>query len=180
MSLVPDVILILVLAATIFVAYLLVPFLTGAGYEPVPSNVLARMIALSRPAKGQLVFDLGSGFGRMIIRVAQETGARCVGVEVDPIKVWWTRRAVNSKGLAAQVKVIHSNLLDADISQADFVFVFLWDGIMQKLGKKAIEEMRPGSMIVSYYHKIVGWQTETEDAKMRVYLYRIPPRTTFT
>ena len=47
---------------------------------------------------------------------------------------------------------------------------------MQKLGEKAVKEMKPGAMIVSYYHKILGWKPEKEDAKNRIYLYRIPER----
>jgi ribosomal protein L11 methylase PrmA len=162
------------LVAIAIVGYFLWTFITGAGYEPVPRKILAEMIEMSQPRKGQKVYDLGSGFGRMIITVAQETGATCVGVEVDPLKVLWTRRAVRKKGLQAQVTVIRANLLDADISDADFVFVFLWEGIMQKLAEKAKKEMKTGSMIVSYYHKIVGWETEKEDENSRIYLYRIP------
>ena len=167
---------VLMVIGAIIVGYFLWPFLTGAGYEPVPDKILKRMIELSQPKKGQRVSDLGSGFGRIIIRVAQETGATCTGVEIDPLKVWWTKRAIRAKGLGTQVNVVKSNLLDADISHADFVFVFLWEGIMQKLGKKALTEMKPGSMIVSYYHRILGWEPEEEDAKNRIYLYKIPEK----
>lgn len=167
---------VLLVIGAVIVGYFLWPFLTGAGYEPVPDKILRKMIELSQPRKGQKVFDLGSGFGRIIIRVAQETGATCTGVEIDPLKVWWTNRAIRAKGLGGQVSVVKSNLLDADISQADFVYVFLWEGIMQKLGQKALKEMRPGSFIVSYYHRILGWEPVKQDAKNKIYLYEIPER----
>ncbi|MDA4135359.1 MAG: class I SAM-dependent methyltransferase, partial [Thaumarchaeota archaeon] len=125
---------VLLVIGAVIVGYFLWPFLTGAGYEPVPDKILRKMIERSQPRNGPKVFDLGSGFGRIIIRVAQETGATCTGVEIDPLKVWWTNRAIRAKGLGGQVSVVKSNLLDADISQADFVYVFLWEGIMQKLG----------------------------------------------
>lgn len=168
-----------IIIAIIVIGYFLSTFVKGAGYEPVPSKILDRMIEMSHPSKGQKVYDLGSGFGKIVFRVAQATGATCVGVEVDPIKVWWTRRAIRSKGLSGQVSVVKSNLLDADISEADMVFVFLWDGIMQKLGEKARREMKDGSLIVSYFHEIIGWQPEEEDVKNRIYLYRMtnnPPK----
>ncbi len=165
-----------IFVAIAIVGYFLWPFITGAGYEPVPGRILDRMIEMSRPVKGQKVYDLGSGFGRIVIKVAQRTGATCVGVEIDPLKVWWTRRVVRSRGLESQVTVIKSNLLDADISQADFVYAFLWEGIMQKLGHKARREMKGGSMIVSYYHQIDGWETEAKDAKNRIYLYKVPEK----
>ena len=91
-----EVITVFVLIGIIIIGYFLSTFITGAGYEPVPSRILDRMIDLSTPKKGQRVYDLGSGFGRILIRVAQVTGASCTGVEVDPLKVWWTRRAIRS------------------------------------------------------------------------------------
>jgi predicted RNA methylase len=168
----------LILVGIIVIGYFLSTFIMGAGYEPIPRKILDRMIELSAPAKGQRVYDLGSGFGRIIITVAQTTGAICTGVEVDPLKVWWTRRVIRSKGLTGQVDVVKSNLLTADISQADFVFAFLWDGIMQKVGDKAIKEMKPGSMVVSYYHHILGWEPEKQDTKNKIYLYKIPEKST--
>lgn len=166
----------LILVGIIVIGYFLSTFIMGAGYEPIPRKILDEMIELSAPAKGQRVYDMGSGFGRIIIGVAQATGAICTGVEVDPLKVWWTRRVIRSKGLTGRVDVVKSNLLTADISQADFVFAFLWDGIMQKLGDKAIKEMRPGSMVVSYYHRILGWEPEKQDTKNKIYLYKIPEK----
>jgi predicted O-methyltransferase YrrM len=171
-----ELVTVFVLIGIIIIGYFLSTFIMGAGYEPIPRRILDRMIELSAPTKGQRVYDLGSGFGRIIIRVAQATGATCTGVEVDPLKVWWTRRSIRSKGLGGQVDVVKSNLLAADISQADFVFAFLWDGIMQKLGDKAIKEMKPGSMVVSYYHRILGWEPEKQDLKDKIYLYKIPEK----
>ena len=171
-----ELITVFIIIGIIIIGYFLSTFIMGAGYEPIPRKTLDRMIELSGPTKGQHVYDLGSGFGRIIIRVAQATGAVCTGVEVDPLKVWWTRRVIRSKGLQGQVDVVKSNLLTADISQADFVFTFLWDGIMQKLGDKAIKEMKSGSMVVSYYHKILGWEPEKQDVKNKIYLYKIPEK----
>jgi predicted O-methyltransferase YrrM len=163
-----------VLIAAIIVGYLLWSFVKGAGYEPVPGKILDEMIELSQPGPGKQVYDLGSGFGKIIIRVAQRTGATCTGIEVDPLKVWWTRRQVRKKGLEKQVRVVKQNLLEADISAADIIFVFLWDGIMQKLKDKVFREMKPGTLIVSYFHEFRGWVPEKQDKKTKVFLYRIP------
>ena len=171
-----EVIVVIIVAITVIVGYFLSTFLQGAGYEPVPGKILDEMIEFAKPGPGTRVFDLGSGFGRIIIAVAERTGADCTGVEVDPIKAWWTRSRIGAKGLKGRVRVIRQNLLEADISKADVVFVFLWEGIMQKLAIKAKSEMRPGSKIVSYYHPIIGWTPEREDARKKVYLYTIATR----
>ena len=165
------------LLALIFFAYILVGgFIWGAGYQPVPKKCLLRMIELSSPSEGTNLYDLGSGFGRIVIEVARRTGARCTGIEIDPVKCLWATLAVRRNGLQDRVRIIRSNLLKADISSADVVFVFLWSGIMEKLRKKIISEMKPGSLVVSYWHRFRDWEPEISDEKLRVYLYRVPNR----
>lgn len=163
-----------ILILTIVVGYALWSFVKGAGFEPVPGKVLDEMVEFSQPGPGKQVYDLGSGFGRIIMKVAQKTGASCTGVEVDPLKVWWTRRQIASKRLQGRVRVLRGDLLEAEIAPADIVFVFLWHGIMQKLKEKALREMKPGSLVVSYFHEFDGWAPERQDRKAKVYLYRIP------
>jgi ribosomal protein L11 methylase PrmA len=165
----------IILVVTIVIAYLLWSFVKGAGYEPVPRVILEEMIQFSQPGPDKRVYDLGSGFGKILFRVAQTTGATCVGVEVDPLKVWWTRREARAKGLQAKVTVLKGNLLEADISSADIVFVFLWDGIMQKLKERVLAQMKPGSAVVSYFHEFHGWTPEKQDRKAKVFLYRVGP-----
>lgn len=162
-----------ILALTVIIGYFLSTFFAGAGYEPVPGRILEEMIEFSQPGPGTKVFDLGSGFGRIIMGVARKTGADCTGVDIDPLKVWWTRRRIQAMGLQGRVRVIRENLLEADLSQADIVFVFLWEGIMQKLAEKAVKEMKPGSKIISYYHPIRGWTPTRMDARNKVYLYTV-------
>jgi len=169
-----EVITLIVLIGVVIIGYFLWSFVKGAGYEPVPAKILDEMIEFSQPGPGKKVFDLGSGFGKIILRVSQQTGATCVGVDVDPLKVWWTSRQIRAKGLEKKVSVLKQNLLEADISGADIVFVFLWDGIMQKLKGKVLREMKPGTVVVSYYHEFRGWQPERKDLKTKVFLYRIP------
>lgn len=164
----------IVAVVTVVVGYFLWTFIKGAGYEPTPSRVIDEMVEFSEPGPGKHVYDLGSGFGKIIMRVAQSTGATCTGVEVDPLKVWWTRRQIRAKGLVKKVDVVKDDLLHADISRADIVFVFLWDGIMRKLKEKVLKEMKPGSVVVSYYHEFHDWKPEREDRKEKVFLYRVP------
>ena len=168
--------LIFLAVAFVFAYVLLGGFLSGAGYQPTPRGILETMIEYAEPNEKKKVFDLGSGFGRIVIEVAGRFRSTCVGVEVDPFKVWWSNRRIRIKGLQKYAKVVRSNLMDADISDADVVFVFLWEGIMQRLREKALREMKPGSAVVSYYHRFNNWKPEKEDPKRRIFLYRIPPK----
>lgn len=171
------VVLVLLLAFGFFILYVIFGgFVSGAGYQPTPGKNFDIMVAMSGPDEKKRVFDLGSGFGRIVIEVSSRFHSRCTGVEVDPLKVWWSRGEIRRKHLEAYADIVKANLLDIDISSADIVYVFLWDGIMQKLREKVLREMKPGSVVVSYYHQFHGWDAEEEDTKNRVYLYRIPQR----
>ncbi len=154
--------------------YLLSGFAWGAGYEPVPRNSLERMFAFSQPLRGKQVMDLGSGFGRIVIEATQRYGAEATGIEVDPLKVWWSRMMIRSKGLEGLAKIERGNLLAAKISSTDVLYVFLWTGIMRKLKKKVLEEMKPGGLVVSYYHEFPDWEPDAEDRSLKVYAYRVP------
>jgi len=151
-------------------------FLWGAGYEPVDRKSLKKMLEIAEPLEGRQVYDLGSGYGRIVVEAGRH-GAAVTGFEMDPLKVWWSRRAIQRKGLAGRATIVRENLLAADLSRADVVFVFLWPGIMEKLKAKVLQEMKPGSLVVSYYHMFKNWKADFQDDKLEVYAYRIPART---
>ena len=147
----------------------------GAGYQPVPMRAVMRMLELSQP-RGKVVYDLGSGFGRVLFGAAARNPARCVGVEVDPLKCWWTRREARRRELASSVMVVRANLLNVDLSEADVALAFLSPRLMRKLKRKVLAEMKDGSVVVSYDHRFEGWVPEIEDAELNVRLYRVPTR----
>jgi predicted RNA methylase len=147
----------------------------GAGFQPTPKKAIRRMIELSRP-EGKVVYDLGSGFGRLLFEVAGHCPAACLGIEVDWLKCWWTRREARRRGLQSTVKVVRANLLRVDLSKADVVFAFLSPKLMRELKRKVLEEMRPGSIVASYNHTFEGWQPESVDRELKVYFYRLPLR----
>jgi SAM-dependent methyltransferase len=167
----------LVLVATIIVFYVVLSgFLSGAGYQPTPRGILDTMLEYAQLDEKKKVYDLGSGFGRIVIETASRFGCHCVGVEVEPLKVWWSNRRIRIKGLQDKAHVVRANLMSVDISDADVVFVFLWEGIMQRLKGKVLREMKPGSAVVSYYHRFHDWVPEREDAGRRIFLYRVPQK----
>jgi hypothetical protein len=165
----------LFLVLALFVLYIVGGgFLWGAGYEPVSKRSLKKMLEISEPLRGRQAYDLGSGFGRIVIEVASRHGGFATGFEMDPLKVWWSRLMITRKGLGDRARIIWGNLLEADISGADVVYVFLWPGIMEKVRSKVLKEMRPGALVVSYWHRFRDWTPEVEEPELRVYAYRIP------
>ena len=165
----------LVLVITGVAAYLLLGgFFWGAGYTPVPRESMALMFLFSEPLAGKRVMDLGSGFGRILIEAAEMHGVHATGVEMDPVKVWWSRMIISRRGLLGRARIVRANLMTANLSDVDVVYAFLWMGVMRRLKDKVLAEMKHGSLVVSYYHRFAGWEPAMEDKTLRVYAYRIP------
>lgn len=118
-----------------------------------------------------LVYDLGSGDGRIVIEAAARYQALGIGVEADPLRVFWSNIKIRKRKLGQQVKIIWGNIFDQNLSHATVVVVFLWGRTNEKLKDKLQEELRPGTRIVSYVWKFNGWKPVKVDEKERLYLY---------
>ena len=155
------------------IAYLFISgFIWGAGYFPTSTSDMKNIAKLADMKEGSVVYDLGSGFGKIVAYLAQNLGAKCVGVEIDPFKCWWSRMIIRQKGLSERVRIVRSNLFDVDVSEADVVYIFLSDAtkIMKHLKPKLLREMRPGSKVISFHHKFEDWRPETNLGDLRVYV----------
>lgn len=146
-------------------------FVWGAGYQPVPKTSLEKMIEFARPGERDTVYDLGSGLGRIVLKVAEKCGSKCVGIEIDPLRCRWTKWEAMRRGLQDRVRIVRRNLLTADVSEADVVFLFLSPFLMQKVEKKLKRELKKGARIVSYSHHFKDWEPSAEDRETHVWLY---------
>lgn len=148
----------------------------GAGYSPSSRKSVARVLEAAGVGEGTKVYDLGSGFGGVVFEAARRYGATCVGVEIDPLKCWWSRRAAKRKHLDGKVEIRRENLFDVDVSDADVVCLFLYPPIMKRVKEKLLRQMKPGKVVVSKSYRLPGWEPEVADEKSGAYVYRIPPR----
>jgi SAM-dependent methyltransferase len=148
-------------------------FIWGAGYFPTSRKEIDTVGRLLELHEGSRFYDLGSGYGRMIIAASKRFGAQSVGVEIDPVKCWWTRRAIHRKDLEKKARVVCGNFLDVDLADADAIFVFLSSEtkIMQKLYSKMKKECRPGIRVVSFEHRFKGLMPIRKEG--RLFLYSI-------
>jgi len=164
----------LLFALAAFVGYFFLSgFIWGAGYYPTDRKEIDTVGRLLELKGGVKFYDLGSGYGRMVIAIAEKFGSDCTGIEVDPIKCWWTRRSIRKKGLEKRVKVLHSNFLKVDLSDADAIFIFLSSEgkIMERLLAKIKKECRPNTRIVSFEHQFKNWEpVKIED---HLFLYHV-------
>jgi protein-L-isoaspartate O-methyltransferase len=140
------------------------PFIT------TPPEVVERMLEMAGTRPDDLVIDLGSGDGRIVIAAAQKFGARGLGIELDAALVAKSREGAQRMKLNDRVSFLQGDVLVADISQASVVTVYLLPALMQKLQSRFIGELAPGTRIVSHEFTMAGWlpdRSETVRLKAR-------------
>ena len=155
--------------------FIFASFLYGAGYQPAPPRVVRRMLELGRVGPGDEVYDLGAGTGGLLFQAAEVLGARGVGVEVEPIRYLYLRYRRRRSPARDRIRILRRDLFTVDLTSATVVLAFLWPGAMRRLKEKLKRDLRPGTRVVSYYHRITGWKAAEEDGPLRVYVYTIPP-----
>ena len=151
-----------------------------AHFTPTPQHVVDAMLRLGAVGKDDVVYDLGSGDGRVVITAAQKHGARGVGIEIDPWLVERSIRAAEQAGVADRVRFVHQDLLDADLSPATVVTLYLSQALNARLRPKLLRELRPGTRIVSHEHDMGDWradrqiEVEVNGARRPIYLWVAP------
>lgn len=147
-------------------------------YEPTPMPVVRALLELADVGPQDLVYDLGSGDGRIPITAAKEFGARGVGIEIDPALVTRAQANAREAGVEDKVEFRLGDMYAADVRPATVVTLFLHPGPNLKLREKLRSDLPAGSRIVSYVWDMGGW-TPAEVRRIgekRMFLWRIPSR----
>lgn len=153
-----------------------------APFVPSPMEVVDRMLELALVGENDLVYDLGSGDGRIVIRAAEEFGARSVGIELAPGLVEEARERVRERDLEDQVTIVHGDVLQTDFSAATVVTLYLLVSANERLRPIMEKTLKPGTRVVAHDMRVPGWEVHREEAVTTtsgigthfVYLYRIP------
>ena len=131
------------------------------------------MLALAQVQPNEIVYDLGSGDGRILIMAARRFGARAVGIEIDPLGYLWTKLLIMFLGLRRQVRVVRGDLFEQDLSGADVITCYLLPRTNERLANKLKQELRTGTRVVSNRFTLPGWSPIHQDSAARVYVYRV-------
>jgi len=131
-----------------------VPFIT------TPGDVVERMLEMAGTGRDDLVADLGSGDGRIVIAAARRFGARGLGIELDEKLARDSRENARTAGVADKVTIVQGDVLTADFSRASVVTVYLLPGLIEKLQSRFVNELRPGTRIVSHAFRMTGWRPD--------------------
>lgn len=147
-------------------------------YVPTSNSVIDAMFKLAAITADDIVYDLGSGDGRIVIAAARKLGAHGVGVEIDPELVKKATENARKAGVADKVRFVQGDLFQADLSSATVVTLYLSPTTNLRLAPKLQRELRPGARVVSNRFDMGDW---TPDAQVkaggrRVFLWRIGSR----
>lgn len=119
-------------------------------YVPTPDAVVARMLSAARVGPGDVVYDLGSGDGRIVIAAVRDFGAaRGVGIDLDPQRVVEARANAMAAGVSDRVRFLQADLFEADLSPATVIAMYLLPGMNARLQPK-LRALAPGTRIVSH------------------------------
>ena len=129
-------------------------------YTPTRQNIAEAMLTLAGVTKDDVVYDLGSGDGRLPILAAQLHGARGVGIEIDPKLVAIARANAKQAGVSDRVSFIEGDFFAADVSKATVVTLYLSTSLMRQIEPKLKSELRPGARIVSHQFWFQGWPAD--------------------
>jgi SAM-dependent methyltransferase len=146
-------------------------------FVPTRQNVADAMLKLAKVTANDVVYDLGSGDGRIPILAAQKYGARGVGIELDPKLVELSKQVAVEGEVADRVSFLVGDIFLADFSEATVVTMYLSTDINTRLEPKLRRELRPGTRIVSHQFRMGTWapeQTVRAPDGTNLYLWTIP------
>jgi len=146
-------------------------------FVPTPQEVVDKMIELAGVKKGDVVYDLGSGDGRIVITAARK-GARAVGFEIDGDLVKESRENIRKAGVQNNAEIRQQDILTVDLSGASVVTMYLLPDVNLKLKPKLLSQLKPGSRVVSHAFDMGDWKpdkVERVDGRT-IYLWIIPAK----
>ncbi len=128
-----------------------------APYVPTPQDVVDRMLAMAEVKKGDVVYDLGCGDGRLVISAAK-IGARAVGIDIDPQRIEESRANAEAARVEHLVEFRLQDALEADVSDATVVTLYLLSSSNLKLRPRLTQQLAPGARIVSHQFGMGDWE----------------------
>ena len=129
-------------------------------YVPTPQDVVDKMLELAKVTSDDVVYDLGSGDGRIVITAAQKYGAHAVGVEINPDLYRQSSSRIKELGLDDRAHIMCEDMFEVSVHRATVVTLYLLTSFNEKLRPKLERELRPGARIVCHDFHIPGWDAE--------------------
>lgn len=147
-------------------------------FVPTPQEVVEEMLKIAKVGKGDVLYDLGSGDGRIAITAAKKFGIRATGIDIDPERIREATENAKKAGVSNLVKFRQEDLFKADFRDATVITLYLLPDLNVKLRPRLWAELKPGTRIVSHQFDMGTWQPEkkVELNGRTVYFWTVPER----
>ena len=148
-----------------------------APFVTTPHEVVTRMLELAEIEKDDILYDLGSGDGRIVLAAAKRYGIKAVGFEIDPVLVKDSRRTIKQAGLEGLVEIREQDIRTVDFSPASVVTMYLYPAANLRLRPVLMRELKPGSRVISHHFGMGSWKPDrveslTDTAGLSRTIYR--------
>lgn len=135
-------------------------------YVPTPQEVVDRMLELAQVKKGDVVYDLGSGDGRIVVTAAKKYGVKAIGFEIDPQRIKESHENIKKAGVGNLVEIRQQDIRTVDLSAATVLTMYLLPEVNLMIRPNIWKQMKPGSRIVSHDFDMADWKPlKTEHIK---------------
>jgi tRNA G37 N-methylase Trm5 len=147
-------------------------------FVPTPQEVVDRMLEMAKVGKGDVLYDLGSGDGRIPVTAAKRFGIRAVGIDIDPQRIAEANENARKNGVANLVQFKREDLFKTKFSDATVVTLYLLPDLNVKLRPRLLAELKPGTRIVSHQFDMGTWKPEkrVELNGRTIYLWTVPKK----
>lgn len=151
-------------------------------YVPTPQEVVDRMLELAEVKKGDVVYDLGSGDGRIVVTAAKKYGVKAIGFEIDPERIKESTENIKKAGVGHLVEIRQQDIRTVDLSPASVLTMYLLPEVNLLIRPNISKQMKPGSRVVSHDFDMGDWkplkQENMKDSSNwdhTLYLWHVPP-----
>jgi cyclopropane fatty-acyl-phospholipid synthase-like methyltransferase len=148
-------------------------------YVPTPQEVVDKMLLMAAVKEGDVLYDLGSGDGRIVVTAAKRYKVRGVGIDIDPQRIREAQENARVAGVTDLVQFRNEDLFQTNISEATVVTLYLLESLNEKLRPKLLRDLKPGTRIVSHAFRMGSWEPErTEEVNGNmIYFWTVPAKT---
>lgn len=150
------------------------------GYIPTPQAVVDAMLDLAKVTSEDILYDLGSGDGRIVITAAQRFGTRGVGIDIDPERIQAAGENARKAGVSDRVQFYPGNLFESDFHEATVVTLYLLPHLNLRVLPRLLSQLKPGTRILSHNFDMDDWQPErvvkvqSEEEDSTIYCWIVP------
>ncbi len=147
-------------------------------FVPTPHEVVEEMLRLAQVKKSDVLYDLGSGDGRIPVTAARKYGIRAIGIDIDPERIMEAKENARKNGVTGLVQFRQEDLFKADFHEASVVTLYLLPDLNVKLRPRLLAELKPGTRIVSHQFDMGTWKPEKkiELNGRTIYLWTVPAK----